>query len=201
MAQVINGRFDAGKGYFSWAESIYYDDIDHTNTVHHAYYLRFFEHAREHMLGQRFLPSLLQSQNTIIVAVKTDQKHADFSTATLGDKLEIRTKVQTQGEYRIIFNHEAWRTSGAAKEKDIEECAPLLVVSGSVEMVCLDAEKLSVVPLPEEMTKEMMIMAQDAEQIGQQAKPKRVLRKPSRDASKSVDWLGVVNDFDTDFTK
>ena len=199
MAALTNGRYDESKGYFSWRESLYYDDIDHTQSVHHAYYLRFFEHAREHMLGQDFLPTLLQAQNVIIVATKTDQKHANFDAATLGDTIEIRTRVEVHGAYRIVFQHEAWR-SGCRKSSNLteSETASVLVVSGSVEMVCLDATKLSLVPLPEAMTSQMMVVEAVKKSP---VKPMRVQRKGQGDMGKLMEYVGTVSDVDTDFTK
>jgi acyl-CoA thioester hydrolase len=56
--------------------------------------------------------------------------------AVFGDRLEIRTRWEKQGEYRAVFFHEAWRP-GSRK--------PAVICT--LELVCLGPEK-RLMPLP-----------------------------------------------------
>lgn len=179
-ATYIPGRYDPELGYFSYDISVYYDDIDHTNTIHHAFYLRFFEHAREHMLGQDFLPTLLDTENVIIVAVNSEQTHHDFNFPRIGNVLNIRTRVSLDSQYRIKFLHEAWKEG-------------VILVKGHVEMVCLNASTLQLVPLPCVMT--TALHGETASPL-----PKLSIRRKQLVQDVNYQYNGSVSDYDTDFT-
>ena len=51
---------------------IYYEDTDHSGVVYHANYLKYFERAREHMLGIEALVQLLQEDNIGFVVYKAN---------------------------------------------------------------------------------------------------------------------------------
>lgn len=192
------GSYDPELECYSWDINIYYDDIDHTQLLHHAYALRFFEHAREHMISKEFLPALLESDNIILVAVKTEQKHTSYSIPRIGDVLNIRTKVQVEGKYRIRFLHEAWRRREGIYAGTTEEISsPVLTIKGFVEMACLDASSFKLVTLPERVLKELRIIP------NQDDKAKKPLHKPSKldDFPSAFQYECSVSDFDTDFTR
>ena len=46
----------------SFSVQIYYEDTDHSGLVYHANYLKYFERAREHLLGTDELVRLLAEE-------------------------------------------------------------------------------------------------------------------------------------------
>ncbi len=112
---------------------IYYEDTDHSGLVYHPNYLKYFERAREHVLGVDALVRLLNDDGIGFVVYKaglTFKKGAVF-----GDSIEIRTQVSRASDYRLVFQQDVYR--------DDE-----LLVEGSVEMVCVDA-KGALTPVPD----------------------------------------------------
>lgn len=110
---------------------IYYEDTDLSGVVYHANYLRYFERAREHIIGARRLVQLLE-EGVGFVVYKVQMTFKEG--ARLGDVIEIRSEYDRQSDYRVVFRQSVWRG-----EKRL--------VDGEIEMVCVDpAGKL--VPLP-----------------------------------------------------
>ena len=86
---------------------VYYEDTDHSGVVYHANYLKYFERAREHMLGIEALVDLYRSNNVGFVVYKAEltyQKGAEF-----GDILSIRSTVLQESPYRLLFDQRAYR--------------------------------------------------------------------------------------------
>jgi len=114
--------------------TVYYEDTDFTGVVYHANYLKYFERAREHLLGVDDLVALYQDHGTSFVVYKAELTFKEG--AVHGDRLEIRTEVHAESEYRLIFDQSVWRAGGAR---------PL--VTGQVHLVCVD-KKHKLVRLP-----------------------------------------------------
>ncbi|MCA9619098.1 MAG: YbgC/FadM family acyl-CoA thioesterase [Myxococcales bacterium] len=114
---------------------IYYEDTDHSGVVYHANYLKYFERAREHVLGPEELVRLLTEQGVGFVVYKAALTYRQG--AVFGDVIEIRTTVKSESAYRLTFQQNVYR------QRDDE-----LLVEGQVELVCVDADK-ELVPLPE----------------------------------------------------
>lgn len=114
---------------------IYYEDTDHSGVVYHANYLKYFERAREHLLGVDALVRLYRESGIGFVVYKAELTYREG--AVFGDALEIRTTVRAESEYRAVFRQDVWRPSGRT---------PL--VEGIVQLVCVNREK-QLVPLPE----------------------------------------------------
>ena len=90
---------------------VYYEDTDHSGVVYHANYLKYFERAREHMLGIKDLVALYRTQNIGFVVYKanlTYQKGAEF-----GDQLTIESTVIQESPYRLLFEQRAVRGTTA----------------------------------------------------------------------------------------
>lgn len=111
---------------------IYYDDTDLSGVVYHANYLRYFEHAREHIIGPQRLAQLFQ-EGVGFVVYRASLNYKDG--ARLGDSIEIRSTYERVSAYRVQFKQAAWR-------------AERLLVEGEVELVCVGPDR-NVVPLPE----------------------------------------------------
>lgn len=114
---------------------IYYEDTDLSGVVYHANYLRYFERAREHMIGPAELVRLWDQDGLGFVVYRAALTYREG--ARLGDSLEIRTQVALESRYRAIFHHSVTRAGGGAA-----------MVEGEVHLVCVDRhQKLS--PLPD----------------------------------------------------
>jgi acyl-CoA thioester hydrolase len=118
---------------------IYYEDTDHSGVVYHANYLKYFERAREHLLGPALLVSLLREHGLGFVVYRCEMQFREG--AVFGDELEIRSTFTLESAYRAVFKQDVWRVGGTG---------PL--VQGVVHMVCVDAQR-KLVPLPEVVTR------------------------------------------------
>lgn len=113
---------------------IYYEDTDFSGVVYHANYLKYFERAREHLLGVQDLVDLYRDTGIGFVVYKAELTFKEG--AVFGDSLEIRTTVRAESDYRAVFVQQVWRPGGRAA-----------LVEGLVQLVCVNREK-QLVPLP-----------------------------------------------------
>lgn len=113
---------------------IYYEDTDHTGVVYHANYLKYFERARENLIGTDSLAKLWEEEGLGFSVYKVEMSFYDG--AAFGDRLDIRTTVEQDGKFRLLFRQEAWRPNGKKP-----------AVSAVIEMVCLDGNR-QVKPIP-----------------------------------------------------
>lgn len=90
---------------------VYYEDTDHSGVVYHANYLKYFERAREHMLGIDALVELYQKHNIGFVVYKADLTYK--KGAAFGDHLVIYSTVRQESPYRLNFIQEAFRDTEA----------------------------------------------------------------------------------------
>ena len=104
---------------------IYYEDTDLSGSVYHANYLRYFERAREHLLGPEELVRLWRDDHIGFVVYKCELSFRE--PATLGDVLEVRTVVRMESDFRAVFNHSVWRPGGKQA-----------MTEGVVQLVCVD---------------------------------------------------------------
>lgn len=107
---------------------IYYEDTDHSGVVYHANYLKYFERAREHVIGSDILSRLWEEEEIGFAVYKADMGF--FEGAQFGDLLDIRTRFKKDGDYKIIWHQEAWRPGGGKA-----------AVTAVIELVCLDRNK------------------------------------------------------------
>jgi len=113
---------------------VYYEDTDHSGVVYHANYLKFFERAREDIIGIRKLSDMWHEQGIGFAVYKLSMGYHDG--AVFGDLLDIRTTWEKQGDYRVVFSHEAWRPDAAKP-----------AVTCTLELVCLGPNK-KLMPIP-----------------------------------------------------
>jgi len=116
---------------------IYYEDTDHSGLVYHANYLKYFERAREHMLGVDELVRLDQEEGVSFVVYKVELTFREG--AKHGDSLEIRSRVRLDGAFRALFDQQVWRPDGDRA-----------MVEGMVQLVCIDRNH-KLVPLPAQL--------------------------------------------------
>ena len=107
---------------------IYYEDTDVSGVVYHANYLKYFERAREHFLGPDEIVRLLQEEGIGFVVYKVEVTYKEG--ARLGDELEIRTRVELESKYRVIFYQDVWRA---------DRTSPL--VASRIDLVAVNEEQ------------------------------------------------------------
>ena len=107
---------------------IYYEDTDHSGVVYHPNFLKYFERAREHVIGTDELVRLWKEEGLGFAVYKADLTYSEG--VEFGDTLDIRTTFKADGEYRIIWRHEAWRPNGKKP-----------AVIGIIHLVCMDKNK------------------------------------------------------------
>jgi acyl-CoA thioester hydrolase len=118
-----------------FSAQVYYEDTDHSGVVYHANYLKFFERAREDIIGIKTLANMWHKENIGFAVYKITIGYHDG--AVFGDLLDIKTTWEKDGAYRIIFSHEAWRPD--AKKP---------AVTCTLELVCLGENK-KLMPIPD----------------------------------------------------
>jgi len=114
---------------------IYYEDTDHSRVVYHANYLKYFERAREHIFGVDELVRLSAEEGIGFVVYKAEITFK--AGAVFGDTVEVLTRVEKEGAYRLLFHQDVYRPRDQK-----------MLVEGLVHLVCVDAEK-KLVPLPD----------------------------------------------------
>lgn len=114
---------------------IYYEDTDFSGVVYHANYLRYFERAREHLLGRAELVRLWEQEGVGFVVYKASLEYKEG--ARFGDVLDIRTSVKLASPFRAVFDQQAWRPGG---EKAL--------VKAEIELCCVGAGQ-KIVQLPQ----------------------------------------------------
>ena len=114
---------------------VYYEDTDHSGLVYHANYLKYFERAREHVLGVPELVRLLNEDGVGFVVYRAELLYK--KGAVFGDAITIVTSVRKESDYRLVFSQDVMRGPDDAE----------LLVDGTIELVCIDREgKLCRVP-------------------------------------------------------
>jgi len=109
--------------FHSHRVQIYYEDTDFSGVVYHANYLKYFERAREHMLGVEHLVDLYQRDGIGFVVYKAAMTFREG--ARFGDIIEVRSSVRAESAYRLIFQQDIWR--GERR-----------LVEGEVHLACVD---------------------------------------------------------------
>ena len=113
---------------------VYYKDTDALGIVYYANYLKYFERARENLIGTDALVRLWEEEGIGFSVYKVEMGF--FDGATFGDLLDIRTTVEQDGKFRLVFQQEAWRPKGKKP-----------AVTAVIEMVCLDSNR-QLKPIP-----------------------------------------------------
>mgnify|MGYP001208090167 CR=1 FL=1 len=127
---------------FEHRVQIYYEDTDHSGVVYHSNYLKYFERARGHMLGTRELRRLWEEEGVGFVVYKAELTYKQG--AVFGDEVAIRSTVELESAFRLVFRQDAWRASDET-----------LLVQGSVQLVCVDRDK-KLVRVPESVTRAVL---------------------------------------------
>ena len=107
---------------------IYYEDTDHSGVVYHANYLKYFERAREEVIGSDKLAAMWNDEKIGFAVYKLDLQYNEG--AEFGDLLDIRTSFKKEGAYRVVWRQEAWKQDGKRA-----------AVAGNIQLVCVTSDK------------------------------------------------------------
>ncbi len=116
---------------------IYYEDTDFSGVVYHPNFLKFFERAREHVIGPDTLMQLWNQQQLGFAVYRSDM--TCFEGVEFADEIDVRTQFYFESKYRTIWHQEIWRPN---RKKP--------AVSAEVEMVCMNQSR-QLVPMPSEL--------------------------------------------------
>jgi acyl-CoA thioester hydrolase len=120
---------------FSFPVTVYYEDTDFSGVVYHANYLKYFERAREEILGVQALAQLYHTQGLGFVVHHLALKYR--ASAVHADVLDIRTSIHVASEYRAVFKQGAYRADHTHA-----------LVEGNIDLVCINNHK-QLVALPQ----------------------------------------------------
>jgi len=113
---------------FHHTVQIYYEDTDHSGVVYHANYLKYFERAREHVLGADKIEMLWKEKGCGFAVYQANLRfHEGIEFA---DICNIRTTFKLEGKFKILWRHELWRANGVKP-----------AVIGDIVLVYLDKKK------------------------------------------------------------
>ena len=113
---------------------IYYEDTDHSGVVYHPNFLKYFERAREHVIGSDLLARLWDEDNIGFAVYRADLKCVEG--VRFADVCDVRSSCEVDGQFRTIWHQELWRPDG-------EKAA----VVGRIEMVSMNRDG-ALTPLP-----------------------------------------------------
>jgi acyl-CoA thioester hydrolase len=125
---------------FSCPVRIYWEDTDAGGIVYHANYFRFMERARTEWLRSLGIEQEPLRTEQGIVFVVVNAEAAFHRPARYADLLQVSCRVQRATRASLMLQQDIVRSSDA-----------LLLVSGSVRVACLDAEKFRPRLLPPSM--------------------------------------------------
>ena len=117
---------------------IYYEDTDHSGVVYHANYLKYFERAREQMLGVDKLIALGKDGIGFVV-YQAQLKY--MKGAQFGDRIVIRSTVKKESSYRLIFEQNAYKNND-------------MIVQSEIQLACVNKSK-NLIALPEIVLNEL----------------------------------------------
>lgn len=111
-----------------FAVQIYYEDTDFSGVVYHPNFLKYFERAREHVIGANVLQQLWNEQGLGFAVYKSDMICHDG--VEFADVIDVRTQFCFESKYRTIWKQEIWRPN-----------ATKAAVTANIEMVCMNQNR------------------------------------------------------------
>lgn len=106
---------------------IYYEDTDLSGFVYHANYLKFFERAREHLIGVEYLKTLWHSGVHFVVS-EANIKY--LRPAKHGDLLTIRSEVSYSRSPLLLCKQSAYRETNGKEDLIAQADICLVTLNG-----------------------------------------------------------------------
>lgn len=126
---MVNTLTESGLLQGSIEFPIYYEDTDLSGFVYHANYLKFFERAREQLIGISFLRDLFkQGIHFVVSKASLDYR----SPAQHADQLIVDSEGKYSRSPAICFDQNAYILAPDGQKR--------LVVAGQVTIVVLNAQ-------------------------------------------------------------
>ncbi len=113
---------------FHHSVQIYYEDTDHSGVVYHPNFLKYFERAREHIIGSDWLASLWEKEGLGFAVYKANQVFQ--GGVAFSEVCDVRSTFSLEGKYKTLWHQEFWRPN-----------AKRAAVVANIEMVCMDSDK------------------------------------------------------------
>ena len=131
---------------WSWRVRVYYEDTDAGGVVSHANYLRYLERARTEGLRQLGYSQqqLRDAAGVLFVVVSCSIQFKQ--PARLDDLLEVRSNVRLTGAASLEFVQDIYRQGDA----------PVLLVTATVRVACLESASYRPSRLPASLRKEFI---------------------------------------------
>ncbi len=107
---------------------IYYEDTDHSGVVYHANFLKYFERAREHVLGAGKIDMLWKEKGCGFAVYQANMIFHEG--VEFADICDVRTTFKLEGKFKTLWRHEVWRPNAVKP-----------AVIGDMVMVYLDKKK------------------------------------------------------------
>lgn len=120
---------------FNFPVQIYYEDTDFSGVVYHPNFLKYFERAREHVIGAKSLASLWDDHDLGFAVYRSDMLCHDG--VEFADIIDIRTRFYFESKYRTVWQQEIWRPN--AKKP---------AVTAQIEMICMNKNR-QLCPIPQ----------------------------------------------------
>ena len=121
---------------------VYYEDTDAGGVVYYANYLKFFERCRTEWMRQLGHDQSQLAADAGIAFVARKASCAYRKPARLDDQLTVGLAVEKLTRVRIVFRQHVYRG-------DQE------LVTGSVEIACVDAATMMPTPIPEFLLRQL----------------------------------------------
>ncbi|WP_133406067.1 thioesterase family protein [Parashewanella tropica] len=119
---------------FHFPIQIYYEDTDFSGVVYHPNFLKYFERAREHVIGAKRLKQLWEQEQLGFAVYKSEmtcQEGVEFS-----DIIDVRTQFYIESQYRTVWHQEIYRPNATKP-----------AVIAKIEMVCMNTNRqLAAIP-------------------------------------------------------
>ncbi|WP_299006027.1 thioesterase family protein [uncultured Shewanella sp.] len=143
----INTKFDQSK-IFTLSMQIYYEDTDFSGVVYHPNFLKYFERAREHVIGANTLSQLWKQHQLGFAVYRSDM--TCFEGVEFADVIDVRTQFYFESQYRTLWHQEIWRPNSKRA-----------AVIANIEMVTMNQDR-QLVPIPAHV---MIQLGQDPDSI------------------------------------
>ena len=122
---------------------IYYEDTDFSDVVYHPNFLKYFERAREHVIGAKVLNTLWQQQQLGFAVYRTDM--ICHEGVEFADIIEVRTQFYFESKFRTVWQQSIWRQN-----------ATKAAVTATIEMVCMN-QKRQLAPMPAQLIERLSV--------------------------------------------
>lgn len=136
----------SGQETDTWLETkiqipVYYEDTDFTGFVYHANYLKYFERAREEMVGMNYLKELYE-RGIHYVVHKVELQY--LGPAQHGDLIEVASRLRLSESPVSLVKQTAYKLDPNSGERQE-------LVEGTIKLVAVDDDGAPI-RIPEDVT-------------------------------------------------